>query len=132
MAPIRAATRKSAAICAGAVPEVLARAERLPPPTTRLLKRSAQDAPPEVSRALFAAGHPVGAPLAGVTVLPNGDRLVFRLEAVLPGDATALPTTEREQRRDELARRVGTIALTAYTAALERKTAVKYQKDKAQ
>lgn len=117
----------------GAIPEQVARAERLPAPVTRVLKRSAQDAPAEVSRALFGAGTPVaGALLAGVAALSNGDRMVFRVDAVIPGDATALTPAERDARRVELARRNGTIALTAYTMALEKAAKVMYQKDKAQ
>jgi len=118
---------------AGAIPEQLAKAERLPAPVTRTLKRSAQDAPPEVSRALFGAGQPVvGSLLAGVAPLANGDRMVFRVDAVIPGDAAAMAEAERDARRAELARRTSTIALTAYTAALEKASEVKYQKDKAQ
>ena len=117
----------------GAIPEQVARAERLPAPVTRTLKRSAQDAPPEVSRALFGAGQPTaGQALAGIAPLANGDRMVFRVDAVIPGDVAALTEAEREARRADLVRRGGTVALTAYTAALERAAKVEYQKDKAQ
>lgn len=117
----------------GAIPEQVARAARLPDPVTRTLQRSAQDAPPEISRALFGAGQPAaGKSLAGVARLANGDRMVFRVDAVIPGDLAGLGEAERQGRRDELARRGATIALTAYTAALERAADVKYQKDKAQ
>lgn len=130
------ADRLAERLQAGAIPEVLARAERLPPPATRTLKRSAQDAPAEVTRALFSAGSPIAGPNAkpvtGVARLPNGDRVVFRLEAVIPGDAASLAETERTARRDEMARRNATVTLTAYTSALHSKAEVKLQKDKAQ
>lgn len=111
----------------GARPEDVAKRQQLPSPMVRTLKRNGQDAPPEVAEALFAAGKPSGAPIVGVTKLGNNDRMVFRLDAVVPGDATALSPVERDARRDQLARRSAGITESAYVEALKRDADVKLQ-----
>ena len=126
------AERVAAQLRAGAAPAVVAKQERLPPPATRTLHRDTQDAPVELARALFAAERPGSKPVAGVAVLRNGDRVVFRLEAVEPGDLARLSDAERDQRRGELAREHGVVALTAYAEALKRIAEVRLQADKAQ
>ncbi len=121
----------AAELRAGANPEAIAKRERLPSPMQRTLRRNSQDAPPEVTKALFAAARPDGAPVVGVTQLGNSDRMVFRLEAVVPGDVTGLPEAERNARRDQLAQRFGGLAQAAYTDALKRDAEVKLQPEKA-
>jgi peptidyl-prolyl cis-trans isomerase D len=115
----------------GAIPEVLAKQERLPPPITGTLRRRGDAAPPEVLRALFQASKPAGAPVTGTVRLGNGDQLAFRLEAVASGDVASLSEPERASRAADAAQRNGTLALIAYSDALEKAADVRYQKDKA-
>jgi peptidyl-prolyl cis-trans isomerase D len=111
----------------GARPDEVAKREKLPSPMVRSLTRNAQDAPPEVAEALFAAGKPAGAPIVGVTKLGNGDRMVFRLESVVPGDAAGMSQAQRDARRDQLAQRSAGMTEAAYVEALKRDAEVKLQ-----
>jgi len=114
----------------GEIPEAIAKQQRLAAPITRTLQRRGGDAPPEVTRALFAAPKPAGTPVVGTAPLGNGDRLAFRLEAIAAGSVEVLSAEERAARATELAQRYGTVALTAYTDALRAAEQVVVQLEK--
>lgn len=118
------------ALRAGEQPDAVAKRERLAAPMSRTLKRNGRDAPAEIAKALFEAGRPSAKPIVGMSTLGNGDRLVFRVEQVVPGDVTLLSEAERSSRRDTLSQRHASLALAAYTEALKRGADVKLQPEK--
>lgn len=120
----------AAELRAGVAPDVIAKREQLPTPMARSLKRNGRDAPPEVAKALFDAARPVDAPVVGITRLGEADRMVFRVEKVVPGDLAALDEAEQAARRDALGQRRAALAMYAYTDSLKREAAVKLQPEK--
>jgi peptidyl-prolyl cis-trans isomerase D len=83
------------------------------------VRRTDATLPPELVRAVFAAGHSPGS--AATVTLANGDVAVFRLDAVRPG--AAQPGSSPEELAQRIQQQSGRAALaefSAYVSELER------------
>lgn len=59
---------------------------------------------PSVAEAVFAANAPsAGQPTPGSVVLPDGRAVVFTVDKVTPGDASAMPPAQRDAMRQQVA-----------------------------
>ena len=121
-----AATAFLSELAAGGDPQALVEAHRgtWHPPAS--VERTSADVPTEVLAAAFGLPKPAAGEVVRENVnLANGDHAVLVLSNVAPGQPENMPTTDREQRRQQLADRTAAAELTSYAGDLRDQATVR-------
>ncbi len=94
------------------------------------IPRQGGKVPSALADAVFKAPHPAGdKPQIGSVAVGGGNQVVYVLEAVKAGDASALTGGNRVQTRKQLARLTGMAEAAEYVAALHQKATIDIKKE---
>lgn len=103
---------------AGAALADVAEAMGTEPVTDRQLTRADANLPPALIAAVFAADIPDGGDKVGTVATADGGYVIYRLTDISPGDPQSLPSDQREQARQSLARQQGVSDFGAFIVEL--------------